>query len=180
MEILQARILQWVAMFRSRGSSQPRDQTQVSHFAGEFFTLWVTREALFHVIFPTQGSRLCLLHWQVDYLPLSHLGSPIYMCIFVVVQLLSCVWFFVTLWTAAHQASLSFTISRSLLKLISIESVMPSNHLVFCCPLLLLSSVFPSIRVFFQWVGSSHQVATILELQLQHQSFQWIFSIDFL
>ena len=53
-----------------------------------------------------------------------------------------------TPWTAALQASLSFTISRSLLKLISIESVMPSSHLILCCPLLLLPSVFPSIRVF--------------------------------
>ena len=53
-----------------------------------------------------------------------------------------------TTWTAAHQASLSFTISWSLLKLMSIELVMPSNHLVFCHPLLLLPSVFPSIRFF--------------------------------
>jgi len=53
-----------------------------------------------------------------------------------------------TPWTAAQQASLSFPISQSLLKLMSIESVMPSNHLILCCPLLLLSSVFPSIRVF--------------------------------
>ena len=66
----------------------------------------------------------------------------------VVVQLLSLVWLFSTPWTAARQASLSFTISRSLLKLKSIESVMPSNHLIFCCPLLLLPSIFPSIRVF--------------------------------
>ena len=51
-------------------------------------------------------------------------------------------------WTAAHQASLSFTNSQNLLKLTSIESVMPSNHLIFCRPLLLLSSIFPSIRVF--------------------------------
>ena len=51
-------------------------------------------------------------------------------------------------WTAAHQASLSITDSRSLLKLMSIESVMPSNHLILCQPLLLLPSVFPSIRVF--------------------------------
>ena len=55
---------------------------------------------------------------------------------------------FATPWTAARQASLSFTISRSLLKLMSIESLMPSNHLVLCRPLLLLPSVFPSIRVF--------------------------------
>ena len=53
-----------------------------------------------------------------------------------------------TPWTAAHQASLSFTISQSLLKLMPIESVMPSNHPVLCCPLLLLPSIFPSIRVF--------------------------------
>ena len=52
-------------------------------------------------------------------------------------------------WTAAHQASLSITSSQSLLKLMSIKSVMPSNHLILCCPLLLLPSVFPSIWVFF-------------------------------
>ena len=55
---------------------------------------------------------------------------------------------FVTPWTAAHQASLSITNSQSLLKLMSIKSVMPSNHLILCHPLLLLPSVFPSIRVF--------------------------------
>ena len=65
----------------------------------------------------------------------------------VVVQLLSWVQLFVTPWTA-HQASLSFTISWSLLKLMSTESVMPSNHLILCHSLLLLPSVFPSIRVF--------------------------------
>ena len=55
---------------------------------------------------------------------------------------------FATPWTAARQASLSFTISRSLLRLMSIESMMPSNHLILCHPLLLMLSVFPSIRVF--------------------------------
>ena len=65
----------------------------------------------------------------------------------VVVQLLSCVLLFATSWTAACQASLSFTISQSLLKLMSIESVMPSNHFL-CRPLLPLPSIFPSIRVF--------------------------------
>ena len=64
------------------------------------------------------------------------------------VQSLSRVQLFATPWTAAHQASLSITNSRSLLKLMSIESVMPSNHLVLCHPLLFLPSVFPSIRVF--------------------------------
>ena len=66
----------------------------------------------------------------------------------VVVQLLSCIWLFATPWTAARQASLSFTISQSLLKLMSIESVMPSNHLVLYHLLLLLPSIFPSLRVF--------------------------------
>ena len=64
------------------------------------------------------------------------------------VQSLSCVQLFATPWTAAHQASLSITNSQSLLKLMSIESVMPSNHLILCSPLLLPPSVFPSIRVF--------------------------------
>jgi len=64
------------------------------------------------------------------------------------VQLLSHVWPFVTPWTVALQASLSITNSQSLLKLVSIALVMPSNHLIFCCPLLLPPSIFPSIRVF--------------------------------
>ena len=63
-------------------------------------------------------------------------------------MLFSHVQFFATPWTAAHRSSLSFTISQSLLKFMSIESVMPSNHLILCRPLLLLPSVFPSIRVF--------------------------------
>ena len=65
----------------------------------------------------------------------------------VVVQSLSHVWLFATSWTAARQASLSITNSQSLPKLMSIESVMSSNYLIFCCPLLLLPSIFPSIRV---------------------------------
>ena len=64
------------------------------------------------------------------------------------VQSLSCVQLFVTPWTVAHQASLYITNSWSLLRLMSIQLVMPSNHLVLCCPLLLLPSIFPSIRVF--------------------------------
>ena len=64
------------------------------------------------------------------------------------VQLLSCVRLFVTPCSAAHQASLSITNSQSLLKPISFELLMPSNHLILCCPLLVLPSIFPSIRVF--------------------------------
>ena len=64
------------------------------------------------------------------------------------VQLLSRVWLFATPWTAARQASLSITNSRSSLRLTSIKSLMPSNHLILCHPLFLLPSIFPSIRVF--------------------------------
>ena len=68
--------------------------------------------------------------------------------ILIVVQSLSGVQFFATLWTEACQISLSFTIFQNLLKLMSIESVMPSNPLIFCRSLLLLPSIFPSIRIF--------------------------------
>ena len=92
------------------------------------------------------------------------------------VQLLSHVWLFTTPWTAACQPSLSITNPQSLLKLMSIETAMPSNHLILCCPLHLLPSIFPSIRVFS---SSLHQVAKLSEFQLQHQSFHWNFRTDF-
>ena len=95
------------------------------------------------------------------------------------VQSLSCVWLFATPWTAARQASLSITNSWSLLKPMPIASVMPPNQLILCRPLLLLPSIFPSIRVF-SWLSSSHQVAKVLEFQLQHQSFQWTLRTDLL
>ena len=85
---------------------------------------------------------------------------------FVVVQSLNYVQLLVTPWTAACLASLSFTISQGLLKLMSIELVMPSNYFVLCCPLLLLPSIFPSIKVFsnksalrFMW--PKHQIFSI-------------------
>ena len=138
-------------------------------------------------IFPTQGSNLCLLHWQADSLPLSHLGSPqnkykainrscvtvssfrmsdmiLHMTLYFIIiyrkcslllstkknwaskQSFSCVLLFAIPWTAARQAAI--TNSWSLLKLMSIKSVMPSNHLILCHPLLLLPSIFPRIRIF--------------------------------
>ena len=97
------------------------------------------------------------------------------------VQSLSHVWLFAASWTAEYQAFLSFTISWSLLKLMSIESVMPSNHLILCCLLLLLPSIIPRIRVF------SNELALrirwpkyLLELQLQHPSkLPWFSSVQF-
>ena len=91
------------------------------------------------------------------------------------VQSLSCVRLFVIPWTAACQASLSITNSQSLLRLVSIESVMPSNHLIFCHPRLLMPSIFPSIRVFpmsqfFASGGHSIRVwtsASVLPMNIQ-------------
>ena len=96
------------------------------------------------------------------------------------VQSLSRVWLFATPWTAARQVSLSLTNSRNLRKLRSIESVMPSNHLILCHP-----SPSPAFNLsqhqgLFKSVSSSHHVAKVLEFQLQHQSFQWTFRTDFL
>ena len=98
------------------------------------------------------------------------------------VQSLSRVRLFATPWIAAHQASLSITNSWSLLKLMSIESVMPSSHLILCCPLLLLPPIPPSSRVFSNEQGlfNSHKMAKVLEFQLQHQSFQWTPRTDLL
>ena len=88
------------------------------------------------------------------------------------VQLLSHVRLFATPWTAAHQASLSITNSQSLLKLMSIESVKPLNHLILCCPLLLLHSIFPSLRVFSNESVLRIRWPKYWECHLQHQSFQ--------
>ena len=93
-------------------------------------------------------------------------------------QSLSHVQLFVTPWTAAWQASMSITNSQSLLKLMCIELVIPSNHFI-------LSSPSPAFnhsqhQGLFQWVSSSHQMAKLLEFQLKHQSFWWMFRTDFL
>ena len=99
----------------------------------------------------------------------------------LVVQSLSHVWFFNTLWTTEQKASISFTISWNLLRLVSIVSIMPSSHLIPCHPLFLLLQSFPATGSFpVNPVNSSHQVAKVLELQVQHQSFQWLFRVDFL
>ena len=95
---------------------------------------------------------------------------------FSTVQSLSRVQLFVTPWTAAYQASLSITNSQSLLKLMSIESVMPSNHPILCCPLLLMPSTFPSMRISCnvakeggQSIGASAS-ASVLPMNIQDSS----------
>ena len=103
-----------------------------------------------------QGKKLISLLMKVWVGPTIILGNNLALpslaedvfCLAAVVQLLSHVWLFATPWIAACQASLPFTISQSLLKLMFIESMMPSNRVGLCHPLLLLLSIFPSIRVF--------------------------------
>ena len=96
------------------------------------------------------------------------------------VQSLSHVRLFATPWTTARQASLSITNFQSPPKPMSIESVIPSNHLILCRPLLLLPPSLSQHQGLFQWVSSLQQVAKELEFQLQHQSFQWTPRTDLL
>ena len=101
-------------------------------------------------VLPDKGLNPCLLHWRRILYHWATRKAPLILneVSVVVVQLLSCVWLFATPWTAALQGSLSLTISWTLLKLRSIESVMLSNHFIPRCPLLLLRSISPSIRIF--------------------------------
>ena len=115
--------------------SGTRDQACVSCTGRKILYHWATSETAFCVLW---------LYSMSVYFLWKNFNTKV----IIAVQSPSRVWLFVTPWTASRQASLSFTISWSLLKLTSIESVMPSNHLILCRPLLLLPSIFPSIRVF--------------------------------
>ena len=144
--------MEWIAISFSRGSSRPRDRTRVSHIVDRRFTVWATRE-----VKKTNKTYF-----------------------FVLVQLLSRVQLSLTPWTAACHAPLSFTIcafSQIRVNYWVSDAMQPSHPLL---PLLLLFSIFPSYRGLFPVISSSHHVAKVLELQLQHQSFQWLFRVDFL
>ena len=97
----------------------------------------------------SHGERSLVGYSSVGFLTVGHNWVTKQTNTFVVVYFLSHVQLIVTSWTIARQASLSFTVSQSLFKLISADLVMPFNHLILCHPLLLLPSIFPSIRVFF-------------------------------
>ena len=189
--ILRARILKWLAISFSRWSSRPRDPTWIFYIESRFCTIWATREALapvavsFHFIFREPWNGLEQYMYQINfndtlYLKLGLYPQSIPHLPFSSVQSLSHVWLFVTPWTAARQASLSITNSWSLVKLMSHrvgDVIQPSHPLSFPSP--------PALNLAqhqgpFKWVSSLHQVAKILEFQLQHQSFQWIFRTDFL
>ena len=102
--------------------------------------------------FFTSGGQSIGVSASASVLPIEYSGLISFrmdwLALLAVVQSLSHIRLFAIPWTAAHQASLSFTISQSLLKLVSIEPVMPSNHLIPCHPLLLLPPIFPSIKAF--------------------------------
>ena len=136
------------------------------------FTTWNTpRDAVIGTtcIRNISGDHLICRFWSPPQIHCCWISQRCYCCSF------SHVWLLATPGTAAFQASLSFTSSQNLFKLMSIESVMPSNLL--CHPFLSLPSIFPSTSIFST---SLHQVAKVLELQHQHQSFPWIFRVDFL
>ena len=134
--------------------------------------LCVFRPALLWAFLPSPRDRRSLGGENPGSLQDELLWSP------VVVQSLSHARLFLTPWSAECQASLSFTVSQSLFIPMCIKLVMPCNHLVLCCPL------SPALKLsqhqgLFQGASSLHQVANVLELQPQHQSFQWLFSVDF-
>ena len=142
--ILQAKILEWVTIPFSRGFSHPGIKPrwilyQLRHQGNPSFS-WIVVDGrlCFCGNDTVTESKLALLTTQWASKSEMRCGDSS-------VQFSR--WLFATSWTAAHQASLSITNSQSLLKLMSIESVMPSNHLILCCPLLLPPSIFLSIRI---------------------------------
>ena len=172
-EIFQARILEWAAISFSRGSGLPLTFLNCRHIIKWLilFTLLDTKVLIPRFCCPFKDAKDLSIRKIIIHIFLSNLHSS--------VQSLSCVWLFTTPWITARQASLSIPNSWNLLKLVSIELVMPSNHLILCCLLLLLPSIFPCIRVF------SKASALCIRwpkywFQLQHQSFQWTLRTDLL
>ena len=135
--ISQERMLDWVSISFSRGSSRPRDPTRIS--------CATENHSRSGQICPLQASR--------------HLCRPIT----IVAQLLSCVWLFATPWAAARQAFLSFTISWSLLKLMSIESVMTSNHLIWWPPFIPTFILSFETKVLLEVRRLAHKLITVAE-----------------
>ena len=129
-------------------------------------SIWVLTKLFNHIIkYSTFNMLLEEWSWLIIYFNDLFINKKDLLA--SVVQSLTHVRLFVTPWSATHQASLSFTVSLSLLKLMSIESVMPSNYLILCHPLLLLFSIFSSIRVF----------SSDLALQIQWPKY-WSFSFS--
>ena len=171
--ILQARTLECVATHSPRRSSQPGIKPyllSLLYWQADSLTLVPSRQPLELPYVPTilllrEGNKITIskrymyhhVHCSIIYN--NQNGNnlcPLTLNQYVDAQVLSYVWLFVTPWTAAHQAFLSFIISQSLLKLMSIESVLPSNHLVFCYPLSSCLQSFPASGSFLMnWLYTS-------------------------
>ena len=154
MGILQARILEWVAIPSCRGSSQPSDWTQISLIAEGPFTIWATREAGSYL-----PAELNVRHWVQ----------------FSSVQSLSHVWLFATPCSTPAFTVQLLEFTQTHIHWMS-DAIQPSHPLSSPSPL----TFNLSHKGLFKWVSSSHQVAKVLEFQLQHQSFQWTLRTDFL
>ena len=129
-----------------------------------------------------QSTKYLMVHLWVRFPDGGLLNQRVNTCVILlaaVIQSLSCIRLFATPWTTARQASLSFAISWSLLKLMSIESMMSSNHLILC-PLLLLPSIFPSIRVFQMSQLFASGGPKYWSFSFTHQSYQWTPRTDLL
>ena len=118
--------------------------------------MWIEKQSLQQVVlgsWASAGKSITLEHTLISFTKVNPKQLKDFNIRHDTIKLLvlsfTCVWLFATPWTAALQASMSFTIFHNLLKLTSIESTMPSNHLIRCCPFLLLSSMFPSIKDVF-------------------------------
>ena len=163
--------MEWVAISFSRGSPQPRDRTQVSHTAGRHFTIWATREAPLHR--QDCNNHLCPLNWFSCSLicPGENLGisSVTQLCL--------------TLCNPMDCSMPGLPVHHQLPELTHThihwvsDDIQPSHPLSSPSPPAFNLSQHQGL---FEWVSSSHQMAKVLEFQLQHQSFQWIFRTDFL
>ena len=217
--ILQARILGWVAVPFSRGSSQPGDQAQVSHIAGGFFTSWTTREAhlsewLFKKLANNQccwvyGEKRTLRHWRWE----CHLVQPLWKIVWRFLKKLKIELPFdpaillmgiyaetILTWKDIYIPmficrccsvtklcpTLRYPMDGSMPGLpvphylpefaqVHIHWIQPSHPLP---PSSSSAFNFSQLRGLFQWIDSSHQVERVLELQFQHQSFQWVLRVD--
>ena len=183
--IFQARILEWFAMPSSRGSSQPRDLTQVSHIVGRFFTIWAITlvpsnaqtdlgqtswESSRHTYMVYQVQLVwCYVGGYSDWYSPGHLSFS-HSVMSDSLQQLDC-------------STPGLPVLHHLLEFAQIhvhwagDAIQPSHPLSSPSPPAFNLSQYQGL---FQWVGSLHQMTKVLELQLQHQSLQWIFRIDFL
>ena len=195
--ILQARVLKWVAISFSRGSSQPRDWTQVSCIPGRHFNLWATREAplplsppysicLFLSDFILVWYSFRFIHVAATVSFIIFCGWVIHIYIYIYIYIHCCCCSVAqscpALCNPMDCSTPGLPVSHHLLKFAqapvhcSGDAIQPSHPLIPSSPCALNLSQHQRL---FQWVSCLHQMTKILDLQLQHQSFQCVFRVDF-